>query len=85
MGLNGEGYRRYQTIFEVDDDGLLFYVIEVHIQDGKLVEWSDPNWPAGTTQAELLVDLQRRLSDCNAYEPVSIDALRVGLEFTAKP
>lgn len=83
MSGNGESNVRwrYQAVWEEDESGKLFSVIEVYIQDGKLDSWTEPSRAAGESLDELLSDLRKRHADCSAYRPVAFEDLEVGIEF----
>lgn len=82
-GGNGESDARwrYQAVWEEDESGKLFSVIEVYIRDGKLEMWTEPTRCTGESLDDLLNDLRRRHDDCSAYRPVAFEDLEVGMTF----
>lgn len=79
----GGGWR-YQPVFVVHGDELVFSLCEVYFdEDGALSRWTaDPAMvPQGETLEDLSNDLARMIGDTYKWKPVAYSSLRVGMRF----
>lgn len=84
----GGGAWHYLPVWRAVDNGRLYSVVEVHLDDdGALEHWTDsPESVAlGENVDELYFDLTAMLLDCMRFEPVEYEALQPGLRFVERP
>jgi hypothetical protein len=72
-------YWRYQPVYQEQEDGRLYTIVEVYIKDGKLNSWTEGVRPAGNTFEELMADIRKYQEDCQKYAPIDFDTLEAGM------
>lgn len=76
---------RYQpVIINCQGDDEYMTLVEVHFDDsGAFIGWSEQHPPLGNDSADLQGELTSMLVDAHCWEPVRVEDLAAGIEFTA--